>query len=228
MDIKILVADDDTLFRQLICDILKKQNYIPIEAANGKEATDLFFANNDINLVILDVMMPIYNGWEVLEMIRQQSEVPILMLTALGDERDQLNGLSKGADDYIAKPFSYALFTARINALLRKVKKEQMSKVNIGEIEIDLATHKVVIGTEVITLNNKEYNLLLYLIKNKNIVLSRDKILNNVWQYDFEGDIRTIDAHIKMLRSKLLHCNNYIKTVRGSGYIFEVNYEAHN
>ena len=150
------------------------------------------------------------------------------MLTALGDERNQLNGLSKGADDYIGKPFSYAIFIARINALLRKVKKEQMSKVNIGEIEIDMATHKVLIGLDEIILNNKEYNLLLYLIRNINIVLNRDKILYSVWGYDFEGDIRTIDAHIKMLRSKLLHCNNYIKTVRGSGYVFEVNYEAHN
>lgn len=225
MDINILIADDDSVFRQLICDIIKKKGYNVLQASNGKEAIDMFFSRTDITLCILDVMMPVYDGWEVLEEIRQHSDVPVLMLTALGDERNEVKGLSGGADDYIAKPFSYPVFIARIEALLRKIKKQYNEKLSVGEISIDRSTHKVGVANDEIILNNKEYSLLIYLVKNSGIVLDRDKILENVWGYDFEGDIRTIDAHIKMLRSKLGFCSNYIKTIRGTGYLFEVGYE---
>jgi DNA-binding response OmpR family regulator len=170
-------------------------------------------------------MMPVYDGWEVLKEIRHHSDVPVLMLTALGDERNEVKGLSDGADDYIAKPFSYPVFTARVEALLRKTKRQHIEKLSAGEIIIDRSAHKVWVADEEIVLNNKEYSLLAYLLKNSGLVLDRDKILENVWGYDFEGDIRTIDAHIKMLRSKLGLCGGYIKTIRGTGYLFEVDYE---
>lgn len=172
--------------------------------------------------------MPVYDGWEVLKEIREQSDVPILMLTALGDERYEVEGLSGGADDYISKPFSYAIFTARIESLLRKKKRENESRKTFGKLFIDRSNHKVMVENEEIILNNKEYHLLLYFMTNKGIVLDREKILYGVWGYDFEGDIRTIDAHIKMLRSKLLDCSGYIKTVRGTGYVFEVDDETLN
>lgn len=228
MALHILVADDDAVFRRLLCDIIKKQGYEVLEAANGQEAIDIFFGRTDINLFILDVMMPIYDGWEVLKEIRERSDIPVLMLTALGDEKHEVKGLSKGADDYIAKPFSYEVLVARINSLLRKAKKESSQNITIGELHIDQSSHKVFIGEDELVLNNKEYCLLLYFIKNKKIVLSREKILFGVWGYDFDGDIRTIDAHIKMLRAKLLHCSSYIKTIRGSGYVLEVEDEKFN
>lgn len=225
IEFKVLVADDDPVFRSLICDILRKQKYIPVEAENGQQAIDIFFSDIDICLCILDVMMPVYDGWEVLKEIREKSDVPIIMLTALGDEQHEVAGLSYGADDYIAKPFSYPVFVARIESLLRKKKRENESRINIGRIFLDRSNHKVMVGDEEIILNNKEYHLLLYFITNKGIVLDREKILYAVWGYDFEGDIRTIDAHIKMLRNKLLDCNGYIRTVRGTGYVFEVEDE---
>ncbi|MDK2843091.1 MAG: hypothetical protein PWQ17_2598 [Anaerophaga sp.] len=225
MDINILIADDDSVFRQLICDIMKKKGYKVLQASNGKEAIDLFFSRTDIALCILDVMMPVYDGWEVLEEIRQNSDVPVLMLTALGDEIYEIKGLLEGADDYIAKPFSYPVFIARVEALLRKIKRQLFEKLAVGEISIDRSTHRVWVANEEIFLNNKEYCLLTYLVENRGIVLEREKILKNVWGYDFEGDIRTIDAHVKMLRSKLGFCSNYIKTIRGTGYMFEVSYE---
>lgn len=223
MDLTILIADDDSVYRRLICDVVKKQGYSVVEAADGCEAIDLFFARTDINLVILDVMMPKYNGWEVLKEIRERSDVPILMLTALGDEQNEVKGLSIGANDYISKPFSYEIFVARINSLLRKEKKELAENISIGKLYIEKSSHGVFVDGQKITLNNKEYSLLLYFIKNKDIVLSREKIIDNVWGYDFEGDLRTIDAHVKMLRAKLLSCSDYIKTARGSGYVFEVD-----
>lgn len=225
MSINILIAEDDVAFRQLIRDILKKMGYEILEAKDGNEAIDLFFSEENISLCIIDVMMPIYDGWEVLKEIRKKSDVPIMMLTALGDEINEIKGLSSGANDYISKPFSYPIFVARVEALLRIAKKENLKNQNIGDILIDRSKHKVLIGTQEISLNNKEYNLLIYFVNNNGIVLDREKILDNVWGYDFDGDIRTIDAHVKMLRSKLGDCGNYIRTIRGTGYLFEVKYE---
>lgn len=225
MGMKILIAEDDPVLRQLICDILRKNGYETVEARNGKEAMDHYFASPDIALCILDVMMPIYDGWEVLEEIRLRSEVPILMLTALGDEENEIKGLTQGADDYIAKPFSYPVLVARVKALLRPAKRKVQETTSIGQIRMDRLKRQVWVMNQEITLNNKEYSLLNYLVKNQGIVLDRDRILESVWGYDFEGDIRTIDAHIKMLRSKLDACSSYIKTVRGVGYVFEGDYE---
>jgi DNA-binding response OmpR family regulator len=226
MDIKILIAEDDNVFRDLVCDIIKKEGYIPVEACDGSEAIDIFFSANDIDLVILDVMMPIYDGWEVLKEIRERSDIPVLMLTALGDEKHEVLGLKNGADDYIGKPFSYEIFIARLNNIIRKLKKECANELIAGKIKINQATHKVIIDNVEVKLNPKEYNLLVYFIRNVNIVLTREQILYKVWGYDFDGDIRTIDTHIKTLRAKLLTQGNYIKTVRGSGYMFKVeNYE---
>lgn len=228
MKITILVADDDEIYRNLICDILKKQNYITIEASDGKEAIDIFYSRTDIDLVILDVMMPKYDGWEVLKEIRENSDIPVVMLTALGDEKNEVSGLKIGADDYISKPISYIIFIARIESLLRKIKKEKETKYIFKDLEIDCANHKVFVRKTEVILNNKEYKLLLYLIKNRGIVLEREKILFAVWGFNFEGYIRTIDSHIKMLRGKLLHCGDYIKTIRGVGYCFEVENEKNN
>lgn len=228
MDVKIIVAEDDLIFRELVCDIVKKEGYIPIEACNGKEALDIFFSRNDIDIVILDVMMPIYDGWEVLKEIIENSEVPIIMLTALGDEKNEVFGLKKGADEYISKPFSYEIFIARLNTIARKLKKAKMNELIAGKITIHQETHKVFIDNCEIELNNKEYNLLNYFMKNMKIVLNREQILSKVWGYDFDGDIRTIDTHIKTLRAKLLECGVYIKTIRGSGYMFEVGSSENN
>lgn len=228
MDIKVLIAEDDLIFRELVCDIVKKEGYIPIEAGNGKEALDIFFESNDIDLIILDVMMPIYDGWEVLKEIRETSEIPIIMLTALGDEKNEVLGLKKGADEYIAKPFSYEIFVARLNSIVRKLKKARVHELIAGKIKINQDTRKVMVGELEVELNNKEYSLLNYLIKNMDRVLNREQILVKVWGYDFDGDIRTIDTHIKTLRAKLLTCGTYIKTIRGSGYMFEVESNENN
>lgn len=221
MDIKVLVAEDDPVFRDLVCDIIKKEGYFPVEASDGRQAIDIFFASNDMDLLILDVMMPVYDGWEVLRQIREHSEIPVIMLTALGDEKHEVFGLKKGADDYIGKPFSYEIFVARLNNLLKKVKKERLSELTMGDITINQATRRVMTNKKEVDLNRKEYSLLIYFVKNSNRVLTREQILYSVWGYDFEGDIRTIDTHIKTLRAKLLDCGEYIKTIRGSGYMFE-------
>ncbi|EHJ01323.1 two component transcriptional regulator, winged helix family [Clostridium sp. DL-VIII] len=228
MNIKILIAEDDNIFRDLVCDIVKKEGYLPIEAGDGKEAIDIFFSSSDIDLIILDVMMPVYDGWEVLNEIREHSDVPVIMLTALGDEKHEVLGLKKGADDYISKPFSYEVFIARLNNIVKKIRKNYSNEINIGGIKINQETHKVTIGDEEIKLNPKEYSLLNFLVKNTNKVLIREQILDKVWGYDFEGDIRTIDTHIKTLRAKLLTRGNCIKTVRGSGYMFEVEEYENN
>ena len=222
MDIKVLIADDDPVFRELVSDIIKKEGYFSVEACNGQQAIDIFFGSKDINLIILDVMMPLYDGWEVLKEIREHSDVPVIMLTALGDETHEVFGLKKGADDYIAKPFSYEIFVARINSLLRKLKNERLVEIMVGEILINQAAHIVTVNDMEIELNRKEYNLLIYFIKNRDMVLTRDQILCSIWGYDFDGDIRTIDTHIKTLRAKLSNCSDYIKTMRGIGYMFEV------
>jgi DNA-binding response OmpR family regulator len=222
MDIKILIADDDPVYRELVRDIVKKEGCLPVEASNGQQAIDLFFGSNDIDLIILDVMMPGYDGWEVLKEIREYSDVPVIMLTALGDERHEILGLKKGADDYISKPFSYEVFVARLNVLLRKVKKERTEVLAVGGILIDQATHKVKSSGIEADLDRKEYLLLTYLIRNKNRIVTREQILSAVWGYDFDGDARTVDTHIKTLRAKLQDCGEYIKTARGTGYFFEV------
>lgn len=223
MDIKIMIADDDQVFRQLMCDIVRKEGLIPVEAVDGEQAIKVFFEANDIDLMILDVMMPGHDGWEVLKAIREYSDVPVIMLTALGDEKHEVQGLRRGADDYIAKPFSYEIFKARLNSLLRKVKKERLATLVYGEMVVNQEAQRVSIGNDEVDLSRKEYTLLTYFMKNKNRVLTRDMILSAVWGYDFDGDARTIDTHIKTLRAKLAQCGSYIKTVRGSGYIFEVN-----
>ncbi|MFW2487295.1 response regulator transcription factor [Clostridium chromiireducens] len=228
MEIKILIAEDDNIFRDLVCDIIKKEGYTPIIACDGQEAIDVFFSKNDISLVILDVMMPVHDGWEVLKEIREYSDIPIIMLTALGDEKHEILGLEKGADEYIGKPFSYEVFIARLNNIVKKVKKNYSDEITAGRIKIIQKTHKVVVNDEEIKLNLKEYNLLIYLIKNADIVLTREQILDKVWGYDFEGDIRTIDTHIKTLRAKLSAQGNSIKTVRGCGYMFEVKKNENN
>lgn len=217
----LLIADDDVTLRKLLRDILKKQGFTVTEAANGREAIDLFFGRETFDLVILDVMMPVYDGWEVLEEIRAHSDVPVLMLTALGDEHHEVQGLTHGADDYMAKPFSYAIFVARVNALLRKTLKDQTSVLSCGELRVDQTLRKVFLNDEELFLNNKEFRLLCCLMKNERIVLSRDKLLESVWGYSFEGDPRTVDAHVKMLRAKLGRAGEWIQTVRGSGYVFE-------
>ncbi len=222
MDIKILVADDDDLLRSLLCDIIKKQGYTPIPATDGKEAIDLYFSTLDISLCILDVMMPEYDGWQVLEEIRTVDETPILMLTALEEEQYEIKGLTHGADDYIAKPFSYPVLIARIERLLRKVKKERTSVQTYGALTIDQRLRKVFVSQVEIALNNKEYRLLCYLSTNQNRVLQREQILDQLWGMDFDGDIRVVDTHIKMLRHKLGVCACYILTIRGVGYQFEV------
>jgi len=221
MILKVLVADDDSALRNLICDILKKQGYDPIAAVDGNEAIDKFYETSDISLVILDVMMPGCNGFEVLKEIRETSEVPVLMLTALGDEKNEITGLADGANDYIAKPFSYPILTARIEALLRKTKKEKSSDIIIGNLELKRSSHKVLVKGQELQLNNKEYQLLELLVANKGIVMERGKILDTIWGYDYDGDDKTINTHIKMLRSKLGSCANYIKTVKGTGYMLE-------
>lgn len=228
MDIKILIAEDDDVFRDLVCDIVKKEGYITIEACDGKEALDIFFSESNIDLVILDVMMPRYDGWEVLKEIREHSDVPVIMLTALGDEKHEIIGLNKGADEYIGKPFSYEVFIARLNNIVKKLKKESSHEVIEGRITINNKNHKVMVEDFEAKLNPKEYNLLNYFIKNKGTVLTREQILDKVWGYDFEGDIRTIDTHIKTLRAKLLSQGKCIKTVRGSGYMFEAEKYENN
>jgi DNA-binding response OmpR family regulator len=223
MDIKVLIVDDDPIFRELVSDIIKKEGYFPIEAFDGENAIDVFFGmKNEIDLIILDVMMPGLDGWEVLKCMREYSEVPIMMLTALGDEKHEVLGLKKGADDYISKPFSYEVFVARVNLLLKRVKKERSCEISAGGIKINQATHRVEVDGTEIELNRKEYSLLAYFVRNRNLVLSRDQIICGVWGFDFEGDPRTIDTHIKTLRAKLSVCGKYIKTIRGSGYMFEV------
>ena len=222
MRLRVLVADDDEVFRALICDIVRQQGYEPLEAANGKQAIDLFFGGLEPDLVILDVMMPVYDGWEVLSEIRAHSDAPVMMLTALGDEQNEVAGLQHGADDYLAKPFRYAVFVARLNALLRKTTREQTGVLCCGQLCVDASRHLVLIDEQEIPLSNKEFRLLALLVQNRGIVLSRDRILEKVWGYDFDKDARTVDTHIKTLRQKLERYGDCIQTVRGAGYRFEV------
>ena len=221
--VKILVVDDEARMRKLVKDFLIKKDYEVIEAADGQEAVDVFFDQNDISLVILDVMMPKMDGWEVLKEIRAYSKIPVIMLTAKGDERDELKGFDSGADEYISKPFSPKILVARVDALLRRsnlIAEEE--KIETGGIIMDKAAHTVTIEGKQVELSFKEFELLAYFMENQGIALSREKILNHVWNYDYFGDARTIDTHVKKLRSKMGDKGDYIKTIWGMGYKFEV------
>ena len=220
--IKILVADDESRMRKLVSDFLSKEGYTIIEAADGTEAVDLFFNTKDIALVITDVMMPGLDGWQVLKEIREYSKVPVIMLTAKGDERDELQGFDLGADEYISKPFSPKILVARVDALLRRTNAVSAGeRLEINGIVLDEAAHSVTIDGQNVELSFKEFELLLYFMTNKGIALSREKILNNVWNYDYFGDARTIDTHVKKLRAKMGEKGDLIKTIWGMGYKFE-------
>ena len=222
MQIRVLIADDDAALRTLICDIVRQQGYEPIEAADGKQAIDRFFSGTEPSLVILDVMMPVYDGWNVLKEIRAHSDVPVMMLTALGDEQSEVTGLKHGADDYLAKPFRYAVFVARLNAILRRMNRDHDGAQNFGELTIEPEKRRVLVAGSESMLSNKEFLLLTLLTQNRGVVFSREKLLDKIWGFDFEGDERTVDTHIKTLRQKLGSCSTMIQTVRGAGYRFEV------
>lgn len=220
--VKILIADDEFRLRKIVRDFLTAKNFEVIEAADGEEAIDIFYENKEIDLVILDVMMPKIDGWEVCRRIRNESTVPVIMLTAKSEESDELHGFDLGADEYITKPFSPKILAARVEALLKRNQIITGSNRMIGKIEINKDAHTVKVGGENVMLSFKEFELLNYFVDNQGLALSRNKILNNVWDFDYFGDARTVDTHVKKLRSKLLSCGDYIKTVRGIGYKFEV------
>ncbi len=221
--LKILVVDDESRMRKLVGDFLVKQNFEVLEAADGEEALDKFYADKEIALIILDVMMPKMNGWDVCKEIRETSKVPIIMLTAKGEESDELLGFDIGADEYISKPFSPKILVARVEAILRRTgRKGEEEVLEIGGIVMDRLAHQVKVDGKELELSYKEFELLTYFIENKGIALSREKILNHVWNYDYFGDARTIDTHVKKLRSKLGSRGEYIKTIWGMGYKFEV------
>ncbi|MEI3191628.1 response regulator transcription factor [Hominiventricola aquisgranensis] len=220
--LKILVVDDESRMRKLVRDFLVKQNFDVLEAGDGEEAVDIFFREKDIALIILDVMMPKMDGWQVCREIRAYSKVPIIMLTAKSDERDELQGFDLGVDEYITKPFSPKILVARVEAILRRsnlLTNEDI--ISAGGIELNKSAHQVKIDGKDIELSFKEFELLAYFMENQGIALSREKILNNVWNYDYFGDARTIDTHVKKLRSKLGEKGELIKTIWGMGYKFE-------
>ena len=221
--LKILVVDDESRMRKLVKDFLEREGHIIIEASDGMEAMDIFYENKDIALIILDVMMPRMDGWQVCREVRALSQVPIIMLTARGEERDELQGFELGVDEYISKPFSPKILVARVNAILKRGRAAASEDlIDAGVIVIDKAAHLVKIDDVPIDLSVKEFELLTYFVENQKMALSREKILNNVWDYDYFGDARTIDTHVKKLRSKLGEKGNYIKTIWGMGYKFEV------
>ena len=220
--LKILVVDDESRMRKLVKDFLVKKQYQVYEAADGEEAIDIFFSNNDIALVILDVMMPKMDGWEVCKEIRKFSKTPIIMLTAKGEEQDELLGFELGVDEYITKPFSPKILVARVDAILRRTNKIGHNVLTAGKIEVNKSAHIVTVDGKNVDLSYKEFELLVYFMENKGIALSRENILNNVWNYDYFGDARTIDTHVKKLRSKLGECSDYIVTIWAMGYKFEV------
>ena len=222
--LKILVVDDESRMRKLVKDFLTKKNFQVLEAGNGEEAMDIFYEEKDIALIILDVMMPKMDGWEVCREIRKNSKVPIIMLTARSDERDELLGFDLGVDEYISKPFSPKILVARVEAILRRTGQSNPEDVlSAGGIVIDKAAHLATVDGNPMELSFKEFELLTYFLENQGIALSREKILNSVWNYDYFGDARTIDTHVKKLRSKMGEKGEYIKTVWGMGYKFEVD-----
>lgn len=220
--LKILVVDDEARMRKLVRDFLSVKGFTVIEAGDGEEAVDLFFEQKDIALIILDVMMPKMDGWETCRTIRQYSQVPIIMLTARSEERDELQGFNLGVDEYISKPFSPKILVARVEAILRRSSAVSADVMDVGGIRIDKTAHQVTIEGKNIDLSYKDFELLTYFVENQGIALSREKILNNVWNYDYFGDARTIDTHVKKLRSKMGEKGDYIKTIWGMGYKFEV------
>ena len=223
MSEKILFADDEARMRKLVHDFMKRDGYEVIEAADGEAALDAFYANRDLALVILDVMMPKYNGYEVLREIRESSDIPVLMLTAKSAEEDELVAFSGGADEYITKPFSPKILVARVNALLRRQGAREAGALVAGGITVSEDAHEVKVDGRDIRLSVKEFELLVYFMKNRGIALSRDKILSAVLEFDYLGEARTIDTHVKMLRSKLGEYGRYIRTIWGMGYKFEVD-----
>ncbi|MCI9216117.1 response regulator transcription factor [Lachnospiraceae bacterium 42-17] len=221
--VKILVVDDESRMRKLVRDFLEREGFIVLEAGDGEEAMEWFYKEKDIALLILDVMMPKMDGWQVCREVRQTSKVPIIMLTARGEERDELQGFGLGVDEYISKPFSPKILVARVEAILRRTHAFDAEKTaDAGGIVIDKTAHQVKVDGHDIELSYKEFELLAYFVENQGIALSREKILNNVWNYDYFGDARTIDTHVKKLRNKLGEKGNYIKTIWGMGYKFEV------
>lgn len=219
---KILVADDEARMRKLVRDFLTRAGYDVIEAADGEEALDKFYANKDIKLVILDVMMPGYNGYEVCAEIREKSTVPVIILTAKSAEEDELEGFENGADEYITKPFSPKILVARVDAILRRTNQGGDDEpIVAGDIVIDKLAHMVTVAGKNIELSFKEFELLAYFIEHEGMALSRETILNHVWDYDYFGDARTIDTHVKKLRNKLGECGRYIETIWGMGYKFD-------
>lgn len=222
--IKILVVDDESRMRKLVRDFLEREGFEVLEAGDGVEAMDLFYEEKEVALVILDVMMPKMDGWQTLREIRQTSQVPVIMLTARSEERDELQGFKLGVDEYISKPFSPKILVARVEAVLRRSHAVGVGEVlEAGGITVDKAAHQVKIDGKEIDLSFKEFELMAYFVENQGIALSREKILNNVWNYDYFGDARTIDTHVKKLRSKMGDKGEYIKTVWGMGYKFEVD-----
>lgn len=221
--LKVLVVDDEARMRKLVKDFLTVKGFQVVEAGDGEEAIDVFFDQKDIALVLLDVMMPKMDGWEVCKTIRKYSQVPIIMLTARSEEQDELQGFNLGVDEYISKPFSPKILVARVEAILRRSNGGTAEVLEAGGIHIDKAAHQVSIDGKQIDLSYKEFELMTYFAENQGIALSREKILNNVWNYDYFGDARTIDTHVKKLRSKLGEKGDYIKTIWGMGYKFEVD-----
>lgn len=223
-DLKVLVVDDEARMRKLIKDFLVSKDYKVLEAENGEEALDILYSDNKIDLVILDVMMPKMDGWETCREIRKFSKIPIIMLTAKTEEADELLGFELGVDEYITKPFSPKILVARIDALLKRANKiDTVDVIKEGALEINKTSHTVTVDGKPVELSFKEFELLEYFAENKGIALSREKILNSVWNYDYFGDARTIDTHVKKIRSKLGKCGDYIKTIWGMGYKFEVD-----
>ncbi len=220
--LKVLVVDDEARMRKLVRDFLVKQDFEVLEAGDGEKAVEVFYEQKDIALIILDVMMPKMDGWEACREIRRYSQVPIIMLTAKSDEKDELLGFELGVDEYISKPFSPKILVARVEAILRRTNAMGEEKKDIGGIVLDQAAHEVTIDGKQVELSFKEFELLAYFIENQGIALSRERILNNVWNYDYFGDARTIDTHVKKLRSKLGDKGAYIKTIWGMGYKFDI------
>ena len=220
--LKILVVDDESRMRKLVKDFLTKKNFQVLEAGDGEEAMDIFYKEKDIALLILDVMMPKMDGWEVCREIRKESKVPIIMLTARGEERDELNGFELGVDEYISKPFSPKILVARVEAILRRTVQTEGEQIEAGGIVMDVGGHHVSIDGKSINLSYKEFELLQYFMSNQGRALTRESILNQVWNYDYFGDARTIDTHVKKLRNKLGEKGSYIHTIWGMGYKFEV------
>lgn len=221
--VKVLMVDDEARMRKLVKDFLTIKGYKVIEAEDGEQAVDIFFKEKDIGLVILDVMMPKMDGWEVCRTIRRYSRVPIIMLTARSEERDELQGFDLGVDEYITKPFSPKILVARIEAILRRGSAGTGEILEAAGIRVDKDAHEATVDGQPVDLSNKEFELLTYFMENQGMALSREKILNNVWNYDYFGDARTIDTHVKKLRSKLGPKGDFIKTIWGMGYKFEVN-----